>query len=318
MITIPLDLPDIRVLHTELNDRDEFIITVESTLDGCTCKHCGRLIDTFHQHGEWQLIRHLSILGRPTYIRMRPKRYNCPRCAGKKGKKKVTTTQQLSWQRLKSSYTQAYEEHVLLQMVNTTIEDVRIKEGLGYEAVEGIVERNVSTKVDWDEYDHLNVIGIDEISLKKGHKDYVALITARLGNGRLKVLAVLPDRKKETVKTFLQSIPKRLKETIDSVCVDMWKHYIDAVDEVFGDTVRIVVDRYHVAKNYRDAADKLRKKELKRLKKTCRKISTKNSREVCGLLERTRQIVHSMIIKCLNNYLLMPLTWKRLTINVRN
>ncbi len=318
MITIPLDLPDIQVLHTELNDRDEFIITVESILGSCTCKHCGRRIDTFHQHGEWQLIRHLSILGRPTYIRMRPKRYNCPRCSRKKGKKKVTTTQQLSWQRLNSSYTQTYEEHVLLQMVNTTIEDVRIKEGLGYDAVEGIVERNVSVKVDWDEYEHLNVMGIDEISLKKGHKDYVVLITARLENGRLKVLAVLPDRKKKTVKTFLQSIPMRLKETIDSVCVDMWKHYIDAVKDVFGDTVRIVVDRYHVAKNYRDAADKLRKKELKRLKKTCRRINTKSSREVCGLLEKIEQIAHVMIKTCLNDYLLRPLTWKRRTISVKS
>ena len=47
----------------------------------------------------------------------------------------------------------------------------------------------------------------------------------------------------------------------------MWKHYIDAVQELFADQVDITVDRYHVAKKYRQAADKVRQKELRRLKK---------------------------------------------------
>ncbi len=104
------------------------------------------------------------------------------------------------------------------------------------------------------------------IALKKGHRDYVVPITARLDDGSLKILAVLPNRKKETVKKFLRSIPQRLRETIHTVCLDMWKHYIAAVQEVFGDEVDITVDRYHVAKKYRQAADKLRQKELRRLK----------------------------------------------------
>ncbi len=267
MVTIPLDLPDVRVLKTEINDQGEIIITVESAIEGTTCKHCGKRIDAFHQHEGWITIRHFSILGRPTYIRMRPKRYNCPHCALRKGKKKVTTTQQLSWHRAKSPHTRPYEEYILVQLINSTIKDVSLKEGLGYDEVEGIVERNIRTKVDWEKLKSLDEMGIDEISVKKGHRNYVVIITARLKDGSLKILAVLPNRKKKTVKKFLRSIPKRLVETIESVCLDMWKHYIAAVKEVFGNKVRITVDRYHVAKKYRDAADKLRKKELRRLKK---------------------------------------------------
>lgn len=267
MITIPLDLPDVRVLDSQINDQDEYIITVESTLEGCQCKHCKKKIEAFHQDDEWITMRHLSILERPVYIRMRPKRYNCARCAHRKGRKKVTSTQQLSWHRAKSPNTRSYEDHVLLELVNSTIKDVSIKENLGYDAVEGIVARNISTKVDWDQFERLAALGIDEIALKKGHQDYVVPITARLDDGRLKILAVLPNRKKKTVKKFLCSIPQRLRETIHTVCLDMWKHYIAAVEEVFGAEVDITVDRYHVAKKYREAADKLRKKELRRLKK---------------------------------------------------
>ena len=68
-------------------------------------------------------------------------------------------------------------------------------------------------------------------------------------------MSVLPNREKKTVKKFLRSIPQRLRDTIHTVCTDMYQHYIDAVKEEWGDEVRIVVDRYHVAKKYRDCAD---------------------------------------------------------------
>ncbi len=105
LVTIPLDLPDVGVLKTEINEEGEIIITVESTLAGTTCKHCGKKIEDFHQHDEWITVRHFPILGRSTYIRMRPKRYNCPDCAHRKGKKKVTPTQQLWWHQAKSPHT---------------------------------------------------------------------------------------------------------------------------------------------------------------------------------------------------------------------
>ncbi len=112
MISIPLDLPDVRVFDTQINDQGEIIITVESTLKEATCKHCEKKIDTFHPHDEWITMRHYSILGRPTYIRMRPKQYNCPACARQKGKEKVTTTQQLAWHKAKRPQTCPYEEYM--------------------------------------------------------------------------------------------------------------------------------------------------------------------------------------------------------------
>jgi len=36
-VTVPLGIPDVRVLKTEINSRGELIITVESTKAGTTC-----------------------------------------------------------------------------------------------------------------------------------------------------------------------------------------------------------------------------------------------------------------------------------------
>ena len=261
-ISLPLDIPDVDVLRTKINRAGDVIITVESTLKGTACRQCGRKIEKTHGHDDWIELQHLPILGRRSYIRLRPKRYRCLSCDNK-----PTTTQQLNWYQSRCSTTKGYEKHILLQLVNSTIEDVSHKEAVGYDTIVGIIERCVQKKVNWDEIERLEILGIDEIALRKGRKNFVAVITARSADGRITLLTILPNRKKATVKQFLRSIPNRLQITIDTVCTDMWIGYVNAVKEVFDSKVTIVVDRYHVAKSYREGVDKFRQRERKRLEK---------------------------------------------------
>ena len=261
-ISLPLDIPDVDVLRTKINRAGDVIITVESTLKGTACRQCGRKIEKTHGHDDWIELQHLPILGRRSYIRLRPKRYRCLSCDNK-----PTTTQQLNWYQSRCSTTKGYEKHILLQLVNSTIEDVSHKEAVGYDTIVGIIERCVQKKVNWDEIERLEILGIDEIALRKGRKNFVAVITARSADGRITLLTILPNRKKATVKQFLRSIPNRLQITIDTVCTDMWIGYVNAVKEVFDSKVIIVVDRYHVAKSYREGVDKFRQRERKRLEK---------------------------------------------------
>jgi transposase len=259
-ITISLDIPDVRVLNIEQNDRGDCTITVESTLEGTKCRQCGRELTELHGMDEAITLRHLPILGRRVYIRLRPKRYRCPWCEGG-----PTTTQQLSWYAAKSPHTKAYEKYLLLQLVHATIEDVSIKEDVGYKAVEASVNRWISREVKWAEVRRVKILGLDEIALKKGHRDFVVIVTARSVTGEVKVLAVLPDRQKQTVRQFLEAMPKRVKRAIRTVCTDMYEGFINAVKEVLG-KAQLVIDRYHVAKLYREGADRLRQQELRRLK----------------------------------------------------
>ena len=152
-------------------------------------------------------------------------------------------------------------------LVNSTVMDVSIKEGIGYEAVMGIIERQVSPEVDWSDFEDLEIIGVDEIALKKGHRDFVTIISVGLRNGKRRVIGVLENRKKETVRKFFSSIPKHLRKTVRVFCTDLYEGFINAAKEFFGRKIRIVADRFHVANLYRKSLDNLRKKEIKRLKK---------------------------------------------------
>ena len=63
--------------------------------------------------------------------------------------------------------------------MNSTVSDVSIKEDICYETIRGTIQRHISDAVNWDKIERLNVIGLDEISLKKGHKDFVVIVTSR-------------------------------------------------------------------------------------------------------------------------------------------
>jgi hypothetical protein len=103
-------------------------------------------------------------LGHRVYIRLQPKRYECLHCAGK------TTTQALDWYETKSPHTKSYDHYLMLQLINSTVEDVSRKENVGYDAVEGAIGRCIQSTVDWDEFVELGIVGIDEIALIKGRR----------------------------------------------------------------------------------------------------------------------------------------------------
>lgn len=170
--------------------------------------------------------------------------------------------------------------------MNSTVADVSIKEGWGYEAVQGIIDRGEREKVEWNEFKELAQGGIDEIAGKKGHQDFFTIVTTRLATGVLRVLGVLEGREKATVKKFFLSIPKKLRKTIRVVCSDLDEGYINAVKEVLGKGVQVVVDRFHVAKLYRRGLDELRKKEVQRLKKELPEADYKEFKGVMWLLRK--------------------------------
>jgi transposase len=166
-----------------------------------------------------------------------------------------------------------------------------MKRGIGKAAVEGIINRHIDQQVDWQNIKAIPLLGIDEIALKKGHKDFVVIVSAINEQGEKHILAVLPDRKKDTVKAFLAAIPAVNKATIQRVCVDMYEGYSNAVYETLPG-VAVIVDRFHVAKNYRGCADKARKQEMKALKNN---LSDDDYAELKGVMWLFRKSWASLI-----------------------
>lgn len=279
-IQIPLDLPDVEVLETRTTPKGEWIIRVESMRQGTTCRRCGRWIEAGYGHDRPLRLRHLPILDRPVYIEIRPKRYRCPYCEDH-----PTTTQRLAWYEPNSPHTKAYEKTVLRELINSTVADVRRKQDVTEDAVLGIIDRHLAREVDWARFERLEVLGLDEIAVRKGQHDYVVIVSHRDAQGQVDILGVLPDRTKATVKQFLERIPEHLRSTVERVCTDMYQGFASAAREVFPQA-RMVVDRFHVAQAYREGVDTLRKTELKRLKEVLPEAQFAEIKKVCWPLRK--------------------------------
>ena len=101
-ISLPLDLPDVRVLASRVLEDATVWIEVESTLRTAQCHRCSREIDRCHEVDRPIPLRHLPVCGRAVLIEIRPKRYRCPYCEGG-----PTSTQRCAWYEPNRPHTRA-------------------------------------------------------------------------------------------------------------------------------------------------------------------------------------------------------------------
>jgi len=287
-----LGLSNIEIEDAAMDSVGDFIIKVKSIDKTIKCQQCGDVTSP-HGYNRSIRLRHLPVFGHRTYIETSPSRGICNKCDNH-----PTTTESSDWYDAGSSYTKAYEKHVILSLINSTITDVSMKDDIGYKAVEAIVDRNIESEVNWDDISEIGLLGIDEISLKKGYKDFITLITSRSEKGT-RIICLIKGRDKADIKAFFASIPPDLKKTIIAVCSDMYDGFVNSAKEVFGADIPVIVDRYHVSKLYRKCLITARKAELKKLKKALTKEEYKELKPAILLLSRRKEYEFSESEKAL-------------------
>jgi len=259
-ITLPLNIKSLEVLSQDTDSKGNIVLKVRSTNDHSTCHQCGKPATKLNGHAPLRKIQHLPIFDTPVYLEIVPVRYRCEHCNDG-----TTTTEQYDWVDRNATITKGLEDSLMRSLINSTVQDVSIKSGVGYKVIHATLDRLVKADVDWRRFSALGTLGIDEIALRKGHDSYVTIVSVRQEDEKLRVVAVIDGRDKANIKSFLESIPSALRETVKTVCTDMYDGYVYAATEVFGSRA-VVVDRYHVAKLYRKPLDTLRVKEMARLK----------------------------------------------------
>jgi transposase len=91
-------------------------------------------------------------------------------------------------------------------------------------------------------------LGWDEIALKKGHADFVLILSDL---ERSQIVAVLPERTKEAREAYLDTWRAEQRAAIAEVAMDLWLPYRLAVETKLP-TARINGDRFQVMKNLND------------------------------------------------------------------
>ena len=254
-----LSLPGMKVMRfaIEKQGEEEYLhLFCEHEYDVALCPRCLKVVAGGYDH-KGRCARHLDIWEMRTLVHFPQRRFDCKVC----GK---PFTENLEWIDPKRRQTKAFEEYIYQRVKNKTPRKrVALQDGLSESTVLDIFKKQAKQATRQSGHCQVRVLGVDEISLRKGHKQY-ALVISDLE--RRRVIAVLPNRLKETFEKWLDGLTEEERRAIKVVSMDMWKAYRQAVRNKLPHA-KIVADRFHVMKQLNHQIDLLRRAIQRRAKK---------------------------------------------------
>lgn len=134
--------------------------------------------------------------------------------------------------------------------------------GVCWATVGSAVKQAVAYGLENRDMKSVRILGIDEISRKKGHVYHTQVYD--LETKRL--LWSQEGRSVETLKAFFEKLGPERTEKIEGVCCDMWAPYVETIKEMCPQAV-LVFDEFHIVRHLLKAVDQVRKDEVRQWKK---------------------------------------------------
>ena len=210
------------------------------------CPICGETTTKLHQERQ-SLIRDLSVFGRAVYLKIPHRQFYCSSC-------QHYVSEQLNFIDWRRSQTSRYQEYIYERVKVTTVLQVSREEKLTETQVQSIFNL-LSSPISKKKWGQPKRLSLDEISLRKGHKDFVTVISD-IDTGEL--LEVINSHKQDEIIETLAEIDLEVRQGVREVSIDMWGGYPLVVEKIFPNA-QIVYDRFHVMQHVNRELNKLRK-----------------------------------------------------------
>ena len=199
---------------------------------------------------EW---RDLSMRKLALKLRYRPRRVECPRCG--------VRVEDFPWAEPWARVTAALSNAVAVLARELSWQGTARQYGLNWKSVATIVKRAVQYGLRHRKRPPVHVIGIDEVSRRKGQ----VYLTVVYDLERRVLLWVGDDRTEEAVRPFFtKEMGIRRCRTLQVVCMDMWAAYAKLVRQ-YAPNAQILFDRFHIVKHLNEAVDAVRRELWRRL-----------------------------------------------------
>jgi transposase len=253
-VEVEIDVPDgVRVRGYERH-QGAHVFEVEFDLPShCRCPKCGHETGTIvrHKH-ELLAIRDLDLLGQPSFWVYQPPMHQCPRC-------RQRTQIPTPFKRPHVTYTYRFEQWVLEQAVEASVEEVARRLSISAEMIEGILEHQLAAERQISPERVITSVGFDELSLKKRHKLYATLMSDLSDPDHPQIMAVSKGRDRAATEACLAMLTPEQRSQVRSHRTDMSAVYPQVCQEWLPNS-QLVVDRFHMAKQLGAIVDRVRKK----------------------------------------------------------
>jgi transposase len=226
------------------------------------CRQRCRKVHSVRRPREW---RDLSMRKSVLKLRYRPRRVECPRCG--------VRVEDFPWAEPWARVTSALSNAVASLARELSWQGTARQYGLNWKSVATIVKRAVQYGLKNRSRPPVHVIGIDEVSRRKGQ----VYLTVVYDLERRVLLWVGDDRTEAAVRPFFtEEMGRRRCHTLQVIGMDMWAAYAKLVKE-YAPQAQILFDRFHIVKHLNEAVEQVRRSEMRRLAQK-EKVAFKRSR----------------------------------------
>jgi transposase len=165
-------------------------------------------------------------------------------------------------------YTKRFGHYVGRRCRNETIKDVAKELRLDWSTVKALEIQYMKAQLKRYPPPKPRIIGIDELSLRKGH--VYRVVVSDLGRRRPLFFGG-KDRSEASLNLFYESLGKRASGRIRLAVMDMWKAF-EASTRENAPQAAILYDKFHVLRHLNEALDKVRRSEYARIKGPARRF----------------------------------------------
>ena len=199
-------------------------------------------------------MRDLSCGAYRIYLEFEVRRVFCRRCAGVK-------RERLSLLADGALHTKRFADYVGRRCRSATIKDIAAELHLGWDRVKELDKQYMRAQLARVGTPGPNVIGVDEISIRKGHT--YRIVVSDLIRGR-PIWFGGADRSAASMATFYDGLGQKKSARIRLAVMDMWKPFRNATN-THAPQAAILFDKFHIMRHLGAALDKVRKSEYVRL-----------------------------------------------------
>lgn len=187
---------------------------------------------------------------------MEIRRVDCKACGVVKG-------EGLSWIGNNTFYTKRFAYYVGKRCQNTTIREVANELHLDWRTAKSMEMDYMREKLRRAGKPSPKVVGIDEISIRKGHT--YRIVVSDLEKKRA-IWFGGKDRSEESMDLFWEGLGPQKAEKVRLAVMDMWKPF-EASTLMHATQAAILYDKFHILRHLGDALDEVRRSEYRRVSK---------------------------------------------------
>ena len=198
-------------------------------------------------------IRDLDCADKRIYLATKIRRVECDVCHGVK-------TERLEWLAANTRYTRRFAMNVGTMCREQTVQRVAGLLRLGWDAVKDLEKQYLRMLVKSAGAPAPRAIGIDEISIRKGH--VYRIIVHDLERKR-PIWFGGEGRAEKDLELFFSWLGPKKTAKIELAVMDMWKPFTNVIR--LRSHIRIIYDEFHILSHLNDAIDGVRKQEYFRL-----------------------------------------------------